>query len=78
MKSIKTLIISAAVCGAMALPLSSLAGNCSGGHGNGASGDDLNDAITIVMKACQDPIKNDVKKKCIMLERILNHHGGKD
>ena len=82
MKSLKTLIISAAVCGAMALPLSSLASGCSGGCSCGANHgknhDHLDSAIATVMKACHDPNENEVKKKCKKLVKILNHHGGKD
>ena len=75
MKSLKTLIISAAVCGAMALPLSSLAGHCAEGHGNGAGKGALDSAIKTVIKECK---KNQNEERCKKLVKILNHHGGKD
>ena len=71
MKSLKTLIISAAVCGAMALPLSGLAvGDDGHGHGNGnkSVGHDRNlSAIMKIMKKSNDPsiLEKVVMKRCL-------------
>ena len=69
MKSLKTLIISAAVCGAMALPVSGLAaghGNDSGGKDHG--GDDRNVARIVKMikeSSDRDILAKIVKKTCL-------------
>lgn len=70
MKSLKTLIISAAVCGAMALPLSGLAAG-HGGHGQSKhdrGGDDR--SVALIMKKINDSKDPDilakvVKKTCL-------------
>lgn len=70
MKSLKTLIISAAVCGAMALPLSSLASHCSCGKHKAGKGD-LDGAIKTVMTECKMKIN---AEKCKKLKVELNKH----
>ena len=62
----------------MALPLSSLASSCDGDHRYGADKGDLDGAIAKVMKACDDPKKTEVKKKCKKLEIKLKYRGGED
>ena len=67
MKSLKTLIISAAVCGAMALPVSGLADK-HGGHGHDGVGGDRNVALIIEMindSSDRDILAKVVAKRCL-------------
>ena len=73
MKSLKTLIISAAVCGAMALPLSSLASGCSSGCSCGVNHeknhDHLDGAVETVMMECINRENSENAEKCESLKK---------